>query len=462
MLFDLKQWHNWKYAPHLYHTCWWMIFALLAYFALTLPQFALSFLPLLRPWPLVALALLVCCVTLVHLYSLRLERRIKAKNELIVEQAYALQKAEAKIDYLLRIIHDMRSPLTSILNALPRLEQASDFSGYVQGIKSACNQAIALSAKVLKVAAATKGKLEELHPEPILLSAWLKEIAAICRPSAEQKRISVAIDISSELPEYILADRGLMTRMLLNLVDNAVHYSGSGRQVKIRCIPDNLNDLPFFTIEVVNETPVTVPEDVFEPYKRGKENKAGTGLGLAITKRLAELMGGSAYVVNITEAGLAAFSIQLPLKAANPMAAHRYPAQEAPVVVDTKGKGLQVMLVDDDDNLRPLLSEYLLGNANITKVISAGSGRQALRHAPILMPDVIITDDQLEDMSGVHLIEQLRGQERTAGIPVMVITGGDLHPIVRKAYEVLGVTEFLSKPFNIGGLARAIVRATSA
>lgn len=443
--------NRWKHEASLYHFSWWLIFLILFVHAWMFPGAASSLFsgkpyPVPLPW-ILTLPVLFFCVAVVYRYGRDKKRQLLKQGDTVVKQALALQQAQAKIDYLLRIIHDLRSPLTTILNALPLVEPIQ--VNFMQSIKSAADYAVSLASKAFR--STDVATLEKVRPEPLLLLGWLTEVLNMQKPAANQRGIILKGNIGEDLPDYLLADREVLTRMVVNLIDNAISYSPGNKDVSIDCYQENFA----LVIKVTNETTGPLPTNPFLPYVRGTENGDGMGLGLTITRRLAETMGGAAYC-ETKEEGSVSFFVRFPLKpAAAPLGDQRY---EEVVIAESKGHQLHILLIEDDENLRAVLSENLITAGIATKVISVGNGDQGIAHATISIPDVIITDDFLPFMDGLEVVQCLRKFPRTKGIPVIVVSGDDLPMLRKEKYTDLGVKEFLRKPFNFNALGRAIRR----
>jgi CheY-like chemotaxis protein len=119
-------------------------------------------------------------------------------------------------------------------------------------------------------------------------------------------------------------------------------------------------------------------------------------------------------------------------------------AEEEPV------KTRVVLVVDDEPDIRHLVAR-VLEEAGY-EVIEAAHGAAALDHARRFQPKLVITDLMMPVMNGTELIEQLRGDDRTAAIPIVLLTG------TRGTAATADVT--MSKPFDHGELIAVVDRLT--
>ena len=109
-----------------------------------------------------------------------------------------------------------------------------------------------------------------------------------------------------------------------------------------------------------------------------------------------------------------------------------------------------VLVIDDDAAIRSLIAE-LLDEAGYA-VLEADCGRQALRLADEHVPDVVLVDHRLPDMSGLDVLERLRMRPASRHIPVIVVSGA-AHQLAGRDH---GADRILSKPFDIAELVEQV------
>ncbi len=105
----------------------------------------------------------------------------------------------------------------------------------------------------------------------------------------------------------------------------------------------------------------------------------------------------------------------------------------------------KALIVDDEIHIIQVVAIKLKNNG--FEVVTANNGQEALEAALEHEPDVIVTDYQMPVMNGLELIENLRKQEQTAQIPVIMLTARDF-AIEPEAIEQLKISACLSKPFS--------------
>jgi CHASE2 domain-containing sensor protein/signal transduction histidine kinase len=214
-----------------------------------------------------------------------------------------LREAERQRDEAMRFIsHDIRAPLAAALTMLDGM--APDPRAW-QRVRAYVTRALGLADGIMQLARA-----ESAAPRPEPLDAWdlLMEAADFVWEPARER--SVAIEVG--LPQclcYCLADREMLLRALINLIDNAVKYSPAGSTVTCSARPVN----EMVRISVRDQGP-GVPEDLqprlFQRYGTLDAGR-GIGLGLAFVKAVATRAGGGVGLYSLPGRG-AEFYIELP------------------------------------------------------------------------------------------------------------------------------------------------------
>jgi len=105
----------------------------------------------------------------------------------------------------------------------------------------------------------------------------------------------------------------------------------------------------------------------------------------------------------------------------------------------------QIMVVDDDPLMHRLFQHHLEKAGY--QMISAKTGREALDMAARQPPSLIVMDIMMPDMDGLEALRQLKKDEATKAIPVVVITANG-HYLARKESQNCGASVFLTKPFS--------------
>lgn len=226
---------------------------------------------------------------------------------------------EFRRDFIADVSHEIKTPLTSIVAAVETLENArGDQEAQARFLKIITQQATRLNALVQDILSlsnlehkrlSSEGEMPELSIEGVL-----REAVELCRPRAEEKNIRLNLEITGSVTAH--ADARLLEQAVVNLIDNAVKYSGENSEVKIslRCLDGALAriDVEDHGIGIAKEHQERVFERFYRVDKARSRKLGGTGLGLAIVKHVALFHGGKAGVVSEPGKG-SDFYIQFPL-----------------------------------------------------------------------------------------------------------------------------------------------------
>jgi two-component system, OmpR family, sensor kinase len=192
--------------------------------------------------------------------------------------------------------HELRSPLTAIRGELElALRRPRDTEEYKKAIEEALdstNRLVTLAEDLLALARTGVVPASQ-EAQSLSVAQLVKDAVRASSLRAEQRR-SVEVAIA---PELFVHGRGTdLTRMLRNLIDNAVAHAPEGTAVKVSA--EACEGAPERVLVAVEDTGLGVPEELrerlFEPFIRGESERAtsGAGLGLAIAREIARANGG--------------------------------------------------------------------------------------------------------------------------------------------------------------------------
>ncbi len=221
---------------------------------------------------------------------------------------------EAKIDFFTNIAHEIKTPLTLIKgpveNIMEQIEYLPELKDDLVMMEKNTNRLVALITQMLDFRK-TETNSFSLDLAKMNISELLRETCASFNNMAKKKKLQYNINIPAG-NEIIFADEEAMTKILSNLLNNAVKYAST--IVNVRLIADE-NNKDELLIEIENDgmkIPEEMNEKVFEPFFRLKDGgkSQGTGIGLALAKSLTELHKGKLYIRNSSD-GLNTFILQL-------------------------------------------------------------------------------------------------------------------------------------------------------
>ncbi len=226
------------------------------------------------------------------------------ERELAEARDVAEAASRAKSDFLAKMSHEVRTPLSGIVGLVSLLVDTpldEEQREYLAHIATASEKMLNLLCSLLDLSKIEAGKIE-LENEPFSPRWTVEEVVNLMISVARQKNLALKWYVAEDVPDVLRGDMGRLRQILLNLVGNAVKFTDQGA-VDLCCgveMSDGPRALLRFTVK---DTGIGIPADqidaLFSPYVRGKNVKtrySGTGLGLAICKELVELMGGEIRV----------------------------------------------------------------------------------------------------------------------------------------------------------------------
>jgi len=295
-----------------------------------------------------------------------------------------------------------------------------------------------------------------LKPAVIDVGLVVRELVpALQRVLGSDRRLEV---VAGRADLRVVADRGQMEQVLVNLVANARDATTTGGEVVIglqaaELSPEDTRSAEsgpgrYVRIEVRDDGAGIAPEAlarVFEPFFTTKPADQGTGLGLSMVEGVVRQTGGFVRIDSALGRGTAV-GVDLP----------RAESQVAPAETGAPappGTGERVLVVDDEAALRSLACRALEQRGYV--VFQAPNGLAALNHAsahPGTL-DLVLTDVVMPWMNGIELAERLA--ERAPGLPVLFMSGYPDDEILRRGTLPAGRT-FVQKPITPDGLATAV------
>ncbi len=233
------------------------------------------------------------------------------------EQA-ALAEADARKDeFLAMLAHELRNPLTPVLNAarlLGRSELLTENGQRAVGmIERQTRHMKRLVDDLLEISRITRGTIE-LKPEKMLLGAALQNVVESVLPAfdAKHQRLQTVLPLE---PVRLVADAVRIAQILENLLTNASKYTPEGGKVRIEASDDDTS----VTIRIVDDGIGIEPdklEDVFGLFVQAEpsvgEHQGGLGIGLAMVRRLVEMHGGTVRAESAGRAMGSTFTVRLP------------------------------------------------------------------------------------------------------------------------------------------------------
>jgi DNA-binding response OmpR family regulator/anti-sigma regulatory factor (Ser/Thr protein kinase) len=386
-----------------------------------------------------------------------------------LENALALKRVEAdklvevdrmKSRFFANLSHEFRTPLSLILGPTEQLESTEPESTRKEQlgvIRRNAERLLHMVDVLLQFARVESGTLK-LQVSLQLIPHLLRRIVSSFSTAAVKKGIALTADIEpASFDGYIDAEK--IEHVLENLLSNAVKFTSSGGRVDVRA-----RRLETELMLEVRDTGLGISSEqlshLFERFYRVDDSHQyeGTGIGLSLSKELVEMHHGTIELKSSVGAGTVA-TVRLPLsgyqeheivKQAAPAAGvrrgipeHIPDAQESSETKNSGEKKL-VLVVEDNDDAREYIRSRLSPEFD---VVVAVSGAQAWESAIHRIPDVVISDVMMPEMSGYELCARLKQDERTSHIPVILLTALADRTDKIEGLQT-GADDYLVKPFD--------------
>jgi CheY-like chemotaxis protein len=267
-------------------------------------------------------------------------------------------------------------------------------------------------------------------------------------------------------PLWLQADAARLCQVLTNLLNNAAKFTEPGGRIELSvetagARPEGVpGEAPAAAEAVirVRDTGVGVSAEVL-PYVFGlftqaestlDRSQGGLGIGLTLVRRLTEMHGGSVAARSDGPGRGAEFEVRLPLSGTSSTS---IPDRQTPREAVEPGRGLRVLVVDDNVDAAETLAEIVEGWGYEARV--AYKGEAAVRLAREFRPDAVLCDIGLPGMDGYDVAQALRSAPETAGAHLIAVTGYGQHRDVSRSREA-GFDAHLVKPVDSAELERRL------
>nr|WP_321412011.1 two-component regulator propeller domain-containing protein [uncultured Carboxylicivirga sp.] len=390
---------------------------------------------------------------------------------------------ENKMQFFINISHEIKTPLTLILDPLDKLlkkKSNDETMRLYQTMHLNANRIHRLVSQLLDVRKIDKGQLLIKYQKTNLYEI-VKEVANSYELLAENKGIDFRIECNHKDLE-VWIDPLNFEKVILNLLSNAFKYTPSGGTVEIAIDPitrKNSKKEEFSHVEIkVSDTGIGLKksdlEKIFNRFYQAssKENlyNTGTGIGLHLSRSLVELHKGKLYAESKTNGNGTNFIVVLPLGNSHlpkrdilqsdnfiPTPADVLPVEDAVIPIQSNNNekhltNYKILVVDDEDEIR----NYLLQELSALYVVTVcENGSQAMEIIKDDKPDLIISDIMMPVMDGITFCKKIKGNIATSHIPVILLTALSKDEDRAEGIET-GADMYLLKPFNSDFLKKTI------
>ena len=396
--------------------------------------------------------------------SLELNQKLQESQR---ELRAALQRAEsanaAKTTFLNNVSHDIRTPMNAIIGLTTLmendLEHPDKLREYLGKLKASSQHLLNLISEILDMNKIESGKVT-LNNAPFTIAEQLSQVDNVIRSQAKANRQEFSIRTHNIQHEHLIGDATRLQQILLNILSNAVKYTGSGGHISfdVEEIPRSGHYARYkFTI---TDDGIGMSEEfqkhIYEAFTRAENsvtNKVqGTGLGMAITKSIVDMMGGSISLTSQLGKG-SSFEVLLEFKIDPDEKASHLPGCSSS---GSQGgepllKGMRFLCAEDNEINSEILQALLESRGASCTICH--NGEEIVEKFRTVKPGeyaAILMDVQMPKMNGYEATRAIRSGENPLGktIPIIAMTANAFAEDVQKSYEA-GMDSHLSKPVDI-------------
>ena len=400
------------------------------------------------------------------------ESRVRAEHSTQITNA----ANRAKSDFLANTSHEIRTPMNAILgmNEMilketrdPAIRQAS------MDIRRAGNHLLSIINNILDISKIESGKME-LYNADYHLWQLLKDIEEGNYEAIHDKGLEFVLEVDKTLPEHLYGDEDHIRQVIMNLIDNAVKYTSTGRitlSVTGRMKPHSRVKLSF----AVKDTGIGIHSEdlqkLFRSFERVNlietQSIQGAGLGLTLVKYLMELMGGTVRAESEYGKG-STFTAELTQQLAQEgftgtIEEYEAAMLHAPAVTAEQNDNRPFtcpdarILIVDDTPVNLVVAKGMLAESK-AHVDTCESGEECLELLKAKHYDLVFLDHKMPGMDGIQTLNAAKETDGPSRLSVYIALTANSGTGLREEYISYGFNDYLPKPIKSDAIRKILAR----
>ena len=390
-----------------------------------------------------------------HLKLRRLQIELEESNSRLAKANDVLRRKQEELselhhrkdEFLAMLSHELRNPMTPILNAVQLLRlQKNENQLQHQArtiIERQMTQLTRLVDDLMEVSRITTGRVQLRHDQ-VVMSGIVEHAVEATRPLMDQRRQELTVSLPPQ-PIWLNADAARLKQVVVNLLTNAAKYTADGGQIWLSVLQEGDECTLRLRDTVVGIAPEFLPRifDLFTQAERSLDrSQGGLGIGLALVQRLVEMHQGSVEAYSVLGHG-SEFVVRLPVV----LTPASQPPSTSLKTAEPTGPSLRVLVVDDNVDTAQTLAMLLEMSGH--DVRTAYTGPNALEATLDYRPNVVLLDIGLPGLNGYEVAKRIRQQPVLHNIVLVAVTGYG-QEADRQLSQESGFDHHLVKPTDFG------------